>query len=506
MAQVNRQLDLPYSDLEYREDGGLVKKYDIDPITGWMTVEATIARIGVQEYRNRDGSIRREYRPADEVSDPESLKSFRMLPHCLEHPPVLLQKDNSKYYQVGFTSDEVFYDKGYVKTRIKITDSDAIADALDGVRVEISCGYTCKLDWTPGIYNGQPYDCIQRKIRGNHTAQVLKGRAGADVKLHLDSALKDFALDLDTDNKTILKINGFDKEDCLCLSHFDSDEEILDEAQVFIQKKENIMNLSGMKKEMESMSDSEKVSFLMQKMMEMQEEMGELESQKQDAENLAALHEGRATRWKEEVEARGDSYGEGSSEEVEKLNRRLKEKDIRIDTLTSNTDDLKGQIATLRQQLNSQTAKAERLDAELVEEKTTRTKEIATQRKDWLEAYQRVERYLPPNAKDELRNDPNIADTRSALYRLALQHNRPETKIDGRSDIEIVAMFDMMDSEYQSRGTGRGAMNAMPNFTPDPLRVKVDGAKAYQPPQPMRLDDIRLDQMKKDMEAWKVTN
>ena len=42
----------------------------------------------------------------------------------------------------------------------------------DGRSRELSCGYYCDLDETPGEYEGQRYDARQRNIRGNHLALV----------------------------------------------------------------------------------------------------------------------------------------------------------------------------------------------------------------------------------------------------------------------------------------------------------------------------------------------
>jgi hypothetical protein len=52
---------------------------------------------------------------------------------------------------------------------------------------EVSAGYRVEFDATPGIApTGDRYDGIQRNINGNHIAVVRRGRAGPDVKLHLD--------------------------------------------------------------------------------------------------------------------------------------------------------------------------------------------------------------------------------------------------------------------------------------------------------------------------------
>jgi hypothetical protein len=56
-----------------------------------------------------------------------------------------------------------------------------------GKRQELSCGYTCDLDPTPGEYQGERYDAIQRNIRGNHVALVTRGRAGPTARIRLDA-------------------------------------------------------------------------------------------------------------------------------------------------------------------------------------------------------------------------------------------------------------------------------------------------------------------------------
>ena len=46
---------------------------------------------------------------------------------------------------------------------------------------ELSCAYRYTPDFTPGKYEGTPYDFVMRAIRGNHVALVEEGRAGPDV-------------------------------------------------------------------------------------------------------------------------------------------------------------------------------------------------------------------------------------------------------------------------------------------------------------------------------------
>jgi hypothetical protein len=174
------------SDTCFRYDVAPIEKYEVTP-EGYLRAWATIARTGVQHYTDADGSIRREYRPEAEVASPESLASFAGKAITLEHPPVLLDSENTKNYQVGFSGTEVVYDNGFVRAVMTITDKDAIERIMRGDAKEVSAGYRVSYDATPGVTdNGENYDGIQTGISGNHIAVVRRGRAGPQVKLHLD--------------------------------------------------------------------------------------------------------------------------------------------------------------------------------------------------------------------------------------------------------------------------------------------------------------------------------
>ncbi|WP_062288896.1 DUF2213 domain-containing protein [Nostoc piscinale] len=171
--------------MEYRVDTGGINKYEITP-EGYLRAWATIARIGVQTYYNADGTPRRELRPPEEVADPESLASFGLKPHTVDHPPEFLNSENTKLYQTGFTDSTVYYQQGFVNVAISVTDAKAIDEIASGRKRELSAGYTCELDFTPGVWRGQNYDAIQRRIRGNHVSSIEVGRAGPNVKIHID--------------------------------------------------------------------------------------------------------------------------------------------------------------------------------------------------------------------------------------------------------------------------------------------------------------------------------
>lgn len=174
------------SETSFRYDVAPIEKYEVTP-EGYLRAWATIARTGVQMYSDADGSVRREYRPEQEVGSPESLVSFGAKAITLEHPPVLLDSANTKDYQIGFTGNDVIYDNGFVRAVMTITDKDAIEKIMRGDAKEVSAGYRVEYDPTPGVTDsGENYDGIQRMISGNHVAVVRRGRAGPQVKLHLD--------------------------------------------------------------------------------------------------------------------------------------------------------------------------------------------------------------------------------------------------------------------------------------------------------------------------------
>jgi hypothetical protein len=174
------------SETSFRYDVSPIDKYEVTP-EGYLRAWATIARTGVQLYTDADGSIRKEYRPAEEVGSGESLASFAGKAITFEHPSVLLDSSNTKDYQIGFTGTDIVYDNGFVRAVMTITDREAIEKILRKDVQEVSAGYRVEYDSTPGVTDdGEHYDGVQRSISGNHVAVVRRGRAGPQVKLHLD--------------------------------------------------------------------------------------------------------------------------------------------------------------------------------------------------------------------------------------------------------------------------------------------------------------------------------
>jgi uncharacterized protein len=154
---------------------------------GFLRCDATPTRCGVFTYRLGDGSIRKELRHPDEVFKADSLASLQNAPLTDDHPTETITADNAQQFSRGYVCDAPSVEGEHVRTAVLITDSALIKRAQKGKR-ELSCGYHCDLDVTPGEYNGERYDAVQRNISYNHVALVSAGRAGPSARLHLDAA------------------------------------------------------------------------------------------------------------------------------------------------------------------------------------------------------------------------------------------------------------------------------------------------------------------------------
>ncbi len=154
---------------------------------GFVRAEGYLTRAGIFVYRDAQGNTVREFRPPEEVFHPDSLASFALVPVTNDHPSDMLTADNAKQYAVGSVSEVVTPDGDKVRASLMITDSATI-EALEAGKSELSCGYTADVELTPGVWQGQKYDAVQRNIRGNHVALVDAGRAGPACSIRMDAA------------------------------------------------------------------------------------------------------------------------------------------------------------------------------------------------------------------------------------------------------------------------------------------------------------------------------
>jgi uncharacterized protein len=172
---------------------------------GGVRVDATFTRTGVFIYRDSSGKEFREYRPPEEVFDEESMQSFAALIVTDDHPPVMVTPANRDQYKCGRAGDTVKRDGSQMCGALIVDEPKLIAKMKAGKR-DVSNGYACELDMTPGVSpEGERYDAIQRKIRGNHIAIVDTGRAG-NARVRMDgvaeqvSASSNVSPKINTDN------------------------------------------------------------------------------------------------------------------------------------------------------------------------------------------------------------------------------------------------------------------------------------------------------------------
>lgn len=186
-----------------RYDVGRLDKFE-RTAGGGLRIPASVSRIGIQVYQDADGNTIRELRPPEEVFDAASVASIEDAPVTDLHPDGMVDPSNWARLAKG-TARAPRVNGDHVEATLVLHDADEIRRVESGERVEVSLGYEVDLDPTPGEWQGEKYDAVQRRIRANHVAlgPVGWGRAGPTVALRLDAREKTM--------KTI-KIDGFELE------------------------------------------------------------------------------------------------------------------------------------------------------------------------------------------------------------------------------------------------------------------------------------------------------
>lgn len=155
---------------------------------GYLVADARVARTGIQIYLGREvGRPEMEqvrvFRPEAEVFSNDALASFAHRPVTNDHPAEAVGARNWKQHSVGMTGGDIARDGEFVRVPMTVMDQAAI-DAVEAGKRELSMGYACDLDFTPGTTPaGEAYDAIQKNIRGNHLAIVDAGRAGPQCRI-----------------------------------------------------------------------------------------------------------------------------------------------------------------------------------------------------------------------------------------------------------------------------------------------------------------------------------
>lgn len=171
-------------------------------LNGYVEIKGNpISKVGVYPYLGSEigapepDRIYRVYRPAEELSHPDAIASFRLMPLVDEHSMLGSEHDGftpaERKGVQGVIGEEVYFDPPYLRGNLKLYSEAAKHMVRSGLKRELSPGYRCTYDFTPGAFDGEVYDAVQRTIRANHLALVTEGRTGPDVAVldHMRFAL-----------------------------------------------------------------------------------------------------------------------------------------------------------------------------------------------------------------------------------------------------------------------------------------------------------------------------
>lgn len=173
---------------------------------------------GIYEYLGAEigapepGKVYRVLRPIEELSDPKCAESFKLQPWVIGHDMLGDEDEDTRTMDAedkgihGIIGESVYFDPAdnWLKGNIKMFTRTLKDEASSGAN-ELSLGYKCIYDFSPGriggsfyrvfpgVQIGDHYDVVQKNIRGNHLASVEHSRmdvAVGDQRYTGDQAMK----------------------------------------------------------------------------------------------------------------------------------------------------------------------------------------------------------------------------------------------------------------------------------------------------------------------------
>lgn len=177
---------------------------------GFLRAPVKMSRVGVMDYGHA-----KKVKTPENLFSTDTIDSFRGMPITNEHPQedgsyVYVDGSNYSKYAKG-TISEPERDGKFLKGVATVWDPDLIKEIQSGDKVEVSMGYGRDDEYTPGEFDGESYDAVQKNITGNHLAFTTKGRAGEMVKIEIDSAdIKNYKTGNKMPNIKYVKIDADD--------------------------------------------------------------------------------------------------------------------------------------------------------------------------------------------------------------------------------------------------------------------------------------------------------
>ena len=179
---------------------------------GFLSVnDNPVSKVGVFPYRGSNIGApdpTKTYmvlRPAEELSNPDTINSIKLLPWVDDHEMVGDPDENPDIPMAtvdekpvhGTTGERVYFDENTGELRANLClYSKRLKNVIQSdKKKELSLGYRCRWEYSPGEYEGTQYDYVQRDIRGNHLALVDKGRMGSQVAVQDEDDINFFAFD-----------------------------------------------------------------------------------------------------------------------------------------------------------------------------------------------------------------------------------------------------------------------------------------------------------------------
>jgi len=164
----------------------------VDDKKGYMKVNAVITKEGVYPYP--DGRAFKSKR--------ELLKATRTARNAkitiMDHPDSMVIMSQSQIYGVV---ESPFFERDKIRAILsfdkQLCPPQFLVDVRNGKAKDVSIGFYYAPDFTPGTWNGQPYDYVMRDIVIDHVAAgVLKGRCSyPSCGIGVDALMRRIALD-----------------------------------------------------------------------------------------------------------------------------------------------------------------------------------------------------------------------------------------------------------------------------------------------------------------------